>query len=177
MTVKFTLDTGALNKALAGIEGSLTDAVRPAAQAAAQVIYDAAKSNVGKIRTKTGNLSSSIYQAFKDKQSSETKAAYEVSWNPKKAPHAHLVEYGHLQRYQTYIGSDGNYYTMVQPGMRGKKKPSRKASMAVKDAYYVLRKGGPVQVAAQPFMRPAKNAFPAARKAASDKILEAIRER
>ena len=104
MTVKFTLDTGALNKALAGIEGSLTDAVRPAAQAAAQVIYDAAKSNVGKIRTKTGNLSSSIYQAFKDKQSSETKAAYEVSWNPKKAPHAHLVEYGHLQRYQTYIG-------------------------------------------------------------------------
>lgn len=177
MTLKFTLDTGALNKALAGMEGSIADAVRPAAQAAAQVIYDAAKANVGKIRTKTGNLSSSIYQAYKDKQSTDSRAAYEISWNPKKAPHAHLVEFGHIQRYQAYIGKDGNYYTMVQAGMRGKKKPSRKASMAVKDAYYVLRKGGPVQVAAQPFMRPAKNAFPVARQAAADKILEAIRER
>lgn len=175
MTVKFTLDTSALNRVLAGIEGKVNDVVRPAAQAAAQVIYDAAKSNVGKIRGKTGNLASSIYQAYKDKQSTDSRAAYEVSWNPRKAPHAHLVEYGHIQRYQAYIGKDGNYHTMVQPGMRGKKKPSKKASMAVKDAYYVLRKGGPVQVAAQPFMRPAKNAFPAARKAAADKILEAIR--
>ena len=177
MTVKFTLDTSALNALLGDIEGDITDAVRPAAQAAAQVIYDTAKANVGKIRTKTGNLSASIYQAYKDKQSTESLAAYDVSWNPKKAPHGHLVEYGHLQRYQTYIGSDGNYYTMVQPKMRGKKKPSKNASMAVKDAYYVLRKGGAVQVAAQPFMRPAVSAFPAARQAAADKILEVIRER
>lgn len=177
MTLKFTLDTTALNKVLAGIGSSVNDAVRPAAQAAAQVIYDQAKTNVGKIRAKTGNLSSSIYQAFKDKQSGETRAAYDVSWNPKKAPHGHLVEYGHIQRYASRMGKDGKWYTLVRPEMRGKKKPSRKASMATKDAYYVLRKGGVVQVAAQPFMRPAKSAFPAAQKAAADKILEAIRER
>ncbi|MEP6587504.1 MAG: HK97 gp10 family phage protein [Polaromonas sp.] len=175
MTVRFSLDTSALSRAMEGIDGSIKDAVRPAAQAAAQVIYDAAKSNVGKIRAKTGNLASSIYQAYKDKTSTDARAMYDVSWNPKKAPHAGLVEYGHIQRYQSYVGKDGQWHTMVRPEMRGKKKPGRRASMAVKDAYYVLRKGGPVQVAAQPFMRPAKSAFPAAREAAAKKILEAIR--
>ena len=177
MTMTFTLDTSALNRVLAGVDGQIKDAVRPAAQAAAQVIYDRAKANVTKIRVNTGNLSSAIYQAFKTNTSTDSRAAYDISWNPKKAPHAGLVEHGHIQRYQSYVGKDGKWYTSVRPEMRGKKAPSRRASMAVKDAYYVLRKGGALQIAAQPFMRPAANAFPAARKAAADKILEAIRER
>ena len=177
MTVKFTLDTGALNNLLAGIGDDIKDAVRPAAQAAAQVIYDQAKANVAKIRVNTGNLSSAIYQAFKTNTGTDTRAAYDISWNPKKAPHAGLVEYGHIQRYASYVGKDGKWYTMVRPKMRGKRAPSRKAKMETKDAYYVLRKGGPVQVAAQPFMRLASSAFPAAREAAAKKILEVIRER
>ena len=177
MTTKFTLDTGALNRVLAGIGDDIKDAVRPAAQAAAQVIYDRAKANVAKIRVNTGNLSSSIYQAFKTNTSTDSRAAYDVSWNPRKAPHAGLVEYGHIQRYASYVGKDGKWHTAVNPAMRGKKKPGKRASMATKDGYFLLRKGGPVQVAAQPFMRLASSAFPAAREAASKKILEVINGR
>jgi HK97 gp10 family phage protein len=87
-------------------------AARPAAQAAAQVIYDAARSNVhdseeahifyGKYSKKTGqkylfypgDLRRSIYQVYSEDNSSEAKATYHVSWNHKKAPYAHMVEFG-----------------------------------------------------------------------------------
>jgi HK97 gp10 family phage protein len=175
MTVKFTLDTSAINKVLQQLDNKVTEAIRPAAQAAAQVLYDEAKRNADRIPVHSGKLSKAIYQAFSEKQSTPGHAVYEVSWNPRKAPHAHLVEFGHIQRYATYIGSDGQYHTRKRAGV-SKRKPSKNASQAVKDAYYVLRPGGMLQVAAQPFMRPARAAFPAARAAAAAKLLELVKK-
>lgn len=110
-------------------------AVRPAAQAGAQVLYDATKRNVK--GRHTGRLAAAIYQAFSESNSGHLRASYNISWNKTKAPHGHLVENGYLQRYKVYIGKDGHWYTAVRAEARGKPAPSRKASQAVKDAYYV----------------------------------------
>ena len=92
--------TGQLDK-LTAVANS---AVRPAAQAGAQVFY-----NEVKLRAKRGNvkryltgggtrpaglLASAIYQVFSQSNSTEEKATYNVSWNKKKAPHGSLVEFG-----------------------------------------------------------------------------------
>ena len=61
-----------------------------------QVMYDEVKKNVsgthpGQV---TGALRDSIYQVYsKDSSNTELKT-YQVSWNRKKAPHGHLVEFG-----------------------------------------------------------------------------------
>jgi hypothetical protein len=114
----------------------IQSAIRPAAQAGAQVIYDAVKSNAGRSK-KTGNLERSIYQKFSDSNSSEMSAIYHVSWNHRTAPHGRLLEWGHVQRYKVYIGSDGNWYTAVKKAMQGSPKPRANAPQAVKDLYYV----------------------------------------
>jgi HK97 gp10 family phage protein len=153
--VRIDVDLSELNALIKDLGEGVEQAIRPAAQAGAQVIYDAVKLNVGKIRTNTGNLASAIYQAYDKRASTNDFAAYGISWNPAKAPHGHWLEFGHIQRYQSYVGKDGKFHTLVRPEMRGKPKPGRRAPQAVKDAYYMPRKGGAVQVAAQPFMRPA----------------------
>lgn len=130
-------------------------AARPAAQAGAQVFYDRVKANVGKLGRKTGNLQRSIYQVFSQDNSSLGRAQYHVSWNNKKAPHGHLVEYGHVQRYVVYIDKRGEWKTAVRPQMAGKPRPKRSAPQSVKDAYYVPLKGGPRLVAPKAFLRPA----------------------
>jgi hypothetical protein len=73
------------------------------------------------------------------------------------------VFYDEVQRNVSRLGSkSGNLkrsiyqaFTFVRPEAKGKPKPKRKASQAVKDAYYVPRKGGPKQIPARPFVRPA----------------------
>lgn len=132
------------------------EAVRPSAQAGAQVFYDQVKTNVAGLGRKTGNLDSSIYQVYSQDGSSKLRAEYHISWNHKKAPHGHLVEFGHLQRYVTYIDRRGNWKTLVRPEMRGKPAPKRSASLAVKDRYYVPLKGGPRLVGAKAFVRNAQ---------------------
>lgn len=130
-------------------------AVRPAAQAGAQVFYETVKVNVGALGKVTGNLASSIYQVYSRDNSGKSRAEYHVSWNRKKAPHGHLVEFGHLQRYVTYLDKRGQWRTLVRPNMVGKPKPKRNAPQAVKDAYYVPLKGGPRIVGAKSFVRKA----------------------
>lgn len=120
LSIKF--DPSLLNQRLDNIGGAALAAVRPAAQAGAQVLYDEVKLNVGRIKKKTGNLDRSIYQAFSADNSTETKATYHISWNASKAPHGHLVEYGHLMTRKAYIGSDGRWYTSkvkIEPKMVG----------------------------------------------------------
>jgi hypothetical protein len=121
--------TGALAQ-LDNIESKALAAVRPAAQAGAQVFYDEVKLNVGRIKPKTGNLAASIYQAYSKDNSNETLSTYHISWNARKAPHGHLVEFGHFQRFKQYVGSDGKWYTTKIPI-------------------------APRQVGARPFIRPA----------------------
>lgn len=142
-------------------------AARPAAQAAVQVLYDAVKVNVAALGKVTGNLDRAIYQAFSADNSAPGRATYHVSWNAKKAPHGGLVEFGHIQRYKVYMGSDGKWYTAIRPDMIGKPKPSRRASQEVKDAYYVPLPA-PKQVAASSFVRSAVSQFDQATAAARE---------
>lgn len=178
-TFNIEADTSDLQDYIASLDASVEQAIRPAAQAAAEVLYRAAVQNVAKLGAVTGNLRESIYQAFSEEHSVKVEAGYasatyHISWNAKVAPHGHLIEHGHLQRYAVHLGADGKWYTLKRPESRGKKKPGRKASQAVKDAYYVLRQGGPVQVPARPFVRAAAAFFPQAIEAAKQKIFEAV---
>lgn len=152
-TFSIGLNLNDLKQFVNAAKDQLQAAVRPAAQAGAQVIYDAAKSNAERVK-KTGNLSNAVYQAYSPERSGDLKATYNVSWNHTKAPHGRLVEWGHIQRYKVYVGSDGNWHTAVRKAMQNKPKPKRKASQAVKDAYYVPLPS-PRYVPAVPFMRAA----------------------
>lgn len=154
MTFHISADFSEFNALIKDLGEGVEHAIRPSAQAGAQVLYDAAKSNVAAIGRVTGNLSSAIYQAYDQRASNTQQAFYQISWNAKRAPHGHLVEFGHIKRYASYVGKDGKWHTSVKPEMRGKKLPRGKLSQAVKDAYFVQLKT-PVQVAAKPFMRPA----------------------
>ena len=113
MTKAFSIkfDPALLNQKLDGMGAAALSAVRPAAQAGAQVLYDEVNVNVSKIKKKTGNLASSIYQVFSKDNSNEKLSTYHISWNAKKAPHGFLVEYGHMMTRKAYIGSDGKWYT------------------------------------------------------------------
>lgn len=162
-------DLSGLDSLIDEMGSSVQEAVRPAAQAAAQVLYDDALSRVERIGSVTGNLRSALYQGYATHESTPDCAVYNVTWNHKKAPHAILVEYGHIQRYATYLGKDGRWHTAIRPSMRGKPKPHRRASQAVKDAYYVTLPT-PVQVPAKPFIRPAASKFNAAMEAAKAEL-------
>lgn len=166
------VDTAGLDAYLDQLGDEVNEAVRPAAQAGAQVLYDDVKRNVAAL-TRSGRLASSIYQAYSADNSGDGRATYHISWNSAKAPHAGLVEHGHLQRYRYYKGSDGQVRPMVRPGMDGTKRPGRRASQATKDAYFVTLPT-PIQVPAKAFMRRAIDKFPQAYAAAEAELLRRI---
>lgn len=173
MSMTISADLSGLNDLLSDLGERVELAARPAAQAGAQVLYDAVQRNVASIGRVTGNLASSIYQAYSRDHSGPGRATYHVSWNARRARHGHLVEYGYTQRYATYIGSDGRWHTAVRPEMRGKPRPPRSANQAVKDAYYVPLDQAR-QVAAKPFIRPAAALFDQAAAAATEVLLRTL---
>lgn len=151
-------------------------AARPAAQAAAQVLYDETLKNVGQIKAVTGNLSRSIYQVYSQRDSVPGRAVYNVSWNPRKAPHGSLVEFGHLQRYEYYKDEQGRVRPKVRPEMVGKPRPqSNGRNRAALDAYYVTLPT-PKQVPARSFLRRALSAEPRAIQAATEVLLQHIQK-
>ena len=167
-------DLSGLDDLLGQLEEGAADAVRPMAQAAAQVFYDRIKTNVKALGRETGNLEKSIYQAFSPEKSLDGKQAeYHISWNHKTAPHGHLVEYGYLQRYRYRPDGMG---PMVRAGMEDKPKPGRHASQAEKDAYYVTLPT-PKQVPGKAFVRSATSSSAAAAKAAEDVLLRMLFEK
>ena len=177
-SVTMSVDTSGLERALQQLGDDVQAAVRPAAQAAAQVLYEEVKKNVRGINRVTGLLDSSIYQVYSATKSSDGQfATYHVSWNTKRAPHGWLVENGHFRRYQTYRNNDGQIRVMVRPGMENKPKPKRGDSQEYKNRYWVTLPGGPVQVPPKPFVRPAISKFPEARDAAMRKLDEAFKLR
>lgn len=183
-----TIDTSDLR--LDELSSAALLSARPAAQAGAQYFYETVKANVRRLGRHTGNLERAIYQAFDKKASVGATFAYRVSWRRglkkarlarskrgigKKAaalasaPHGHLVEFGHWQRYVVYVTKAGEWATAVRPSKRHLPPPSSRASVAEKDAYFVLRKGGPVWVPPKSFIRAAMT--PAHRKAAGDRMV------
>lgn len=73
-----------------------------------------------------GALRDAIYQAYRDQLSSANRVIYSVSWNSTKAPHGHLVEFGHW----LVSGKGGNRrvikwvpaYPFLRPAYDAKKK-------------------------------------------------------
>lgn len=77
-----------------------------------------------------GALRDSIYLAFKDGSDGKN-VRYSVSWNAKKAPHGHLLEFGHWQPYVVAKIAGGGYYSTK------------------------IKKDAPTWTPAHPFLRPA----------------------
>lgn len=156
-TFRITVDLAGLRAQLQADAQAMGEAARPAAQAGAQVLVDEVRRNVGRIKRKTGNLAASIYQAYSDSNSTPGgKATYHVSWNPRKAPHGHLVEWGHLQRYE--VSRD----------------PKTDRFITHRDKPLAT----PRQVPGRPFIRPALAAKgEAAQQAMRDRYLEELRQR
>lgn len=90
----------------------IQEATRPAAQAGAQVLYDAARMNARtqvmtslkahwfygtnqKYLFQPETLIKSIYQVHSKRNSSAGRETYHVSYNMTKCPYAHMVEFGH----------------------------------------------------------------------------------
>ena len=144
-------DLSGLKTAIGGIERKLEAAIRPAAQAGAQVLVDAVQSNLSRIGQKTGNLAGSIYQVYSRDNSDKYKVTYHISWNTKKAPHGHLLEFGYMQRWRVVMLPDGTFFT-------DKKHPL----------------ASPKQIAARPFVRPAASKLPLAVAAAQAKLAEVL---
>lgn len=167
-------DLGNLLGLLDQLEGNVEEAIRPAAQAATQVLYERVKINVLALGKVTGNLERSIYQAYSPEKSKDgQRAEYHVSWNHKKAPHGHLIEWGWLQR---YVYRPDGMGPMVRPGMDGTKKPGRRASQAQKDAYYVTLPT-PKQIPGRAFVRSAISSLPEAQKAAEAELWRRLFEK
>lgn len=100
--VSFESDVNsALDAYAAKISGGVA---RAGAQAMAQAVYEEAKVLApvadkphalgGGRYSKPGTLRDSIYQVYSKDNSGNGKMEYHVSWNRKKAPHGHLVEFG-----------------------------------------------------------------------------------
>lgn len=148
--MRFNLDAFAAQ--VDALDHRLQDAVRPAAQAGAQVLVDQVRRNVQRVGRVTGNLEGSIYQVYSKRKSSDLHATYQISCNTKKAPHGHLVEYGYVQRFKVYV-KNGKFYT-------DKSQPLPQ----------------PKQIAAQPFVRPAAAQMPAAIEAARAELAARFRD-
>lgn len=173
-TFKIAFDASSLDTLLDALGDDAAAAIRPAAQAAAQVLYDRVKQNVAALGRSTGNLDASIYQAYSPENSrAGQREQYNVSWNHLKAPHGHLVEYGYVQRYRYYQDNQGRVRPMVRPGMDGRLPPTRRASQAERDAYYVPLPQ-PRQVPGRAFVRSAASALPSAQAAAEDVIVRRL---
>lgn len=153
-TFSINLDLAALDRTIGGMTADCEAAARPAAQAMAQVLYDDVKGRATGLGRKTGNLSASIYQAFSERLSVDGRAVYHVSWNPRKAPHGHLVEFGHVMTHAAYFDEKR------QRWFTDKRRPVK-----------------PRQVAAQPFVRPAIARFPQAQQVGHDRYLQELKER
>ena len=192
-TVTMNLDTTGLNSFLNELGDAVSESVRPAAQAGAQVFYDEVQRNVAKLGSKSGNLQKAIYQYFVKETSGDLNATYHVSWRKGRgfmdvdgkkvkldaAPHGHLVEFGHKMPYRVVFDKRRNrFITLIRPEMIGKPKPNERNKAAM-DAYYMpWPDGRPRETKPKPFLRPAYYAKQdEAYKAAADKLQQFISEK
>lgn len=182
MSLTIHADMSGLANLIDTLATDVEAAVRPAAQAGAQVLYDEVKKNVAGIGKVSGNLAASIYQAFSHDNSGKGYATYHVSWNHKKAPHGHLIENGHVRAFKSYIDKNGRWRTKIRNDVLAKMragqrvtKPSRSASFAEKAMFYEALPA-PVHVSAKSFVRNAQSKSGAALAAAETELLRHLFE-
>lgn len=91
VSIDFDNDVGAkLRQWAAQIQ---EEAIRPAAYAAAAVLYQEMKMRTATFKY-TGTLHDAIYHWYDDKKSGPNHAVYAIGPNKVKAPHFHMVEFG-----------------------------------------------------------------------------------
>jgi hypothetical protein len=173
MSISIRMDQSQVAALFDQLGDEVEAATRPAAQAAAQVLYDQVKYNVAGLGQISGNLARSIYQVYSHDHSGPGRATYHISWNHRVAPHGHLVEFGYIQRYAVYVGKDSKWHTAVRPEAQGRRRPGRRADAATKAAYYVTLPA-PRQVTAQSFVRSAAIRIPQAEEAAKAELMRRI---
>lgn len=73
--------------------------------------------NEGADNQPEGLLRDSIYVAYDERRSQLTQESYRytVSWNASRAPHGHLLEFGHWMPYLYNKTDDGLFYTPMPP--------------------------------------------------------------
>lgn len=110
--LNFSVDLDSLTRQIDKIGEDAKAAIRPAAQAAAQVYYDAVKATVPvskhahwfygssskksgeKYWFESGSLKAAIYQVYSKSESNEKRATYHVAWNHRKVPYGFMVALG-----------------------------------------------------------------------------------
>jgi hypothetical protein len=80
------------------------------------LLRDAAKSNARMAAnidgTETrGMLANAIYLVYVPEDATPTSYTYKISWNARKAPHGHLIEFGHWITHAVFKASNGEWYT------------------------------------------------------------------
>lgn len=112
-----TLDLSEWDRALDALDGPVKESLaRRMAVEGGVLLRDAAKSNAAMAANEEGVptrgvLSNAILLAFDKRNSTQTMFTYNVSWNSKKAPHGHLIEFGHWQTHVVYKAPNGQWYT------------------------------------------------------------------
>ena len=115
MPVNASVDLSSVMAGLDRLSGVAESLARSMAVAAGQAVRDEAKARAP---VDTGRLRGALYLAYREGRSSESQVVYSVSWNSKKAPHGHLLEFGHWQTHAMYKGRDGEWYVgapLAQP--------------------------------------------------------------
>jgi hypothetical protein len=167
------------------------EAARPSAYAMARVLYDETLRNVDRA---TGNalygesrgvLKNAIYHAFSADRSTTDggggRAVYHISWNyggkkskgkKGRAPHGHLVEFGHDMPYVTRLDrKTGRYFTAVRPSKLAeflRRFPMQASGHRLtvpegeRDEFFIRRASGPKWIAPRPFVVPSMAKFPEA---------------
>lgn len=102
------LDTSGWKDGLAKLSGPLRESLASSmAVAGGQVLRDEAKLQAP---VESGGLRDAIYLARKDKSTPE-QIVYSVTWNSRKAPHGHLLEFGHWQPFKVVKLPNGDWIT------------------------------------------------------------------
>lgn len=103
------VDLSEIFKGLDKLSTSSNSLARSMLVAGGKAVRDEAKARV---RVKDGILRDSIYLAYKNKESTKTLIHYAIACNEQKAPHAHLIEFGHWQPYKVkYNPRTGQFWT------------------------------------------------------------------
>lgn len=105
--MKVSFDMKEVEEGLDDLGEHIYDVSRAMGRAVGMAMRDEAKQQAPK---KSGKLAAAVYVAFDDK-STESRVVYSVSWNRKKAPHGHLLEFGHWRTNVVVQRANGQWIT------------------------------------------------------------------
>jgi hypothetical protein len=192
--LKLDFNVAALTAQVENMGKIIKESERPVAKAGAQVYYDEVQIRA---QQSGGNqLRDAVYQYFVKGSGDGTPTTYHISWRKQRnrdkkgeppssmqmpwSTIGYWMEFGRIAKYVQYQGTDGNWYTAAKPENRGKTPPwvtaGRKGPRpAEADKWYQHRKGGPLQIAPRPFIRPSYDSKRAAAlEAAKARLVQLI---